>query len=147
VPPEWSLRPATNADREFLFDLHRGAYREAVDALWGWNDEEQERRFDERFELERPQVIKVGAEDVGELRIEARADGFNLASLVLAPAWQGQGIGSSILDGLLGRAAAERKRVTLRVLVTNPRARRLYERKGFRVTSTTKTHVYMRAEP
>jgi ribosomal protein S18 acetylase RimI-like enzyme len=70
-----------------------------------------------------------------------------VASLVLAPAWQGQGIGSSILDGLLGRAAAERKRVTLRVLVTNPRARRLYERKGFRVTSTTKTHVYMRAEP
>ena len=147
MPPEWSLRPATDADREFLFELHRGAYREAVDALWGWNDDEQQRRFDEGFEPECLHVIQVGAEDVGELHVEARADGLNLASIVLLPAWQGQGIGSAILDGVLMRAAATGRPVTLRVLVANPRARRLYERKGFRVTRTTATHVYMRADP
>ena len=41
MPPEWSLRPATDADRDFRFELERVVFREAVDALWGWDDEEQ----------------------------------------------------------------------------------------------------------
>jgi GNAT superfamily N-acetyltransferase len=148
VPPEWQLRPASPEDRDFLLRLHHAAFRESVEALWGWDEAEQERVFDEH--LARPvtrRVIQVGDEDVGELSVEERADEHVLASILILPAWQGWGIGSAILDGLLERASAGGKPLTLRVLVTNPRARRLYERKGFRVTRTTETHVYMRAEP
>jgi GNAT superfamily N-acetyltransferase len=148
VPPEWRLRPALPEDRDFLLRLHHEAFRESVEALWGWDDADQERIFDEH--LARPverQVIQVGDEDVGELSVEERADEVFLASILVLAAWQGRGIGGSVLDWLLARAAAEGKPLTLRVIVTNPRARRLYERKGFRVTRTTETHVYMRAEP
>jgi GNAT superfamily N-acetyltransferase len=148
MPPEWRLRPASPEDRDFLLRLHHAAFRESVEALWGWDDAEQERIFDEH--LARPvkrQVIQVGGEDVGELSVEERADELSLASILILPAWQGRGIGGSVLDWVLAEAAAEGKPVTLRVLVTNPGARRLYESKGFHVTRTTETHVYMRAEP
>jgi ribosomal protein S18 acetylase RimI-like enzyme len=37
--------------------------------------------------------------------------------------------------------------VTLQVLKTNPRARKLYERLGFHVTGRSGTHDFMRRDP
>ena len=147
MPPEWSLRPATDSDRDFRLELERLVFREAVDALWGWDDEEQRKRFDERFTSEGVQVIQVGGEDAGVLDVKELEGELVLASILLLPAWQGQGIGGSVLDALLERASAQRKPLTLRVLVTNPRAVQLYERKGFRIARTTDTHAYMLADP
>jgi ribosomal protein S18 acetylase RimI-like enzyme len=142
VAAEWHLRPATDADRDFLFDLHRQAIRDYVQPLWGWDEVAQQRLFDERFVVRRYQVIQVEDENIGVLQIEERPGEIVLDLIELLPAWQGKGIGTAVIRSLF----AQGKAVSLRVLTTNPRAAALYERLGFRVVRRTPEHFYMRAE-
>jgi RimJ/RimL family protein N-acetyltransferase len=143
VAAEWHLRPATDADRDFLFDLHRLAMRDYVEALWGWDEVAQQRLFDERFAVRRYQVIQFEGKNIGVLQLAERSGEVVLDLIELLPAWQGKGIGTAIIRTLLARGKA----VSLRVLTTNPRAAVLYERLGFRVVRRTPERLYMRAEP
>jgi ribosomal protein S18 acetylase RimI-like enzyme len=127
--PEWRLRPASPADRDFIFGVQRTTLREYAEPLWGWDDARQSRRFAERFAPDRWEVVQVGDEDVGVLEVEERADELVLANIELLPHWQGRGLGGAIVDALLARAASEGRALTLRVLATNERAVRLYERR------------------
>ena len=137
----WQLRPATEADREFLFRLHCAAMEESVEALWGWDEQVQRQIFDERFDRTRFQVIQVDGEDAGVLDVEERDDEIFLKLIELLPANQGQGIGTSIIRSLQGRG----KPVALRVLTANPRAAALYRRLGFRIVQETRERLFMRS--
>ena len=138
---------ATPADRDFLLDLNRAAFRASVEATWGWDEDEQTAYFDARFDPARRRIVQVDGIDVGEVVIEERASETYLGRIALLPAWQGRGIGTSIVRLLLERGAATGKAVVLEVLHTNPRAARLYEALGFTRTGENETHVFMRAEP
>jgi ribosomal protein S18 acetylase RimI-like enzyme len=144
---DWTLRPATSADRDFLFDLNRAAFRTYVEATWGWDENRQIAFFDERFDPARSQIIQSDGVDIGELIVEEHRGEIYLARIALLPEWQSRGIGSSIVLSLLARADATGMPVVLEVLHSNPRAARLYEELGFRPTGRSYTHVYMRAEP
>jgi ribosomal protein S18 acetylase RimI-like enzyme len=140
---EWHLRPATEADRDFLFDLHREAIRDYVEPVWGWDDVAQQRLFDERFAARSYEVIQADGVDIGVLQLQDRPDEVVLDLIELLPAWQGKGIGTAIIRSLL----AQGKAVSLRVLTSNPRAAALYERLGFRIVRRTPERLFMRAEP
>lgn len=140
---EWRLRPAKEADRDFLFDLHRRAMRDYVELLWGWDEVAQQRLFDERFVSRQYQVIQADGEDMGVLQLRDRPGEVVLDPIELLPAWQGKGIGTAIIRSLL----AQGKAVSLRVLTSNPRAAALYERLGFRTVRRTPERLFMRAEP
>jgi ribosomal protein S18 acetylase RimI-like enzyme len=57
-----------------------------------------------------------------------------IQGLAVDPDVQGRGLGQALLDAACERARQEGAcRITLRVLSTNPRAQRLYERAGFAV--------------
>ncbi|MFC3736774.1 GNAT family N-acetyltransferase [Paractinoplanes deccanensis] len=73
-------------------------------------------------------------EVIGRLRVVRDAGGLRLAGLQLVPEAQGRGIGTSIVRDLQERAAHEGVPLLLGVEKDNPRARRLYERLGFRKT-------------
>jgi ribosomal protein S18 acetylase RimI-like enzyme len=145
--PSWSLRAVTSADRDFLFELNRAAFRAYVDATWGWDEDEQVAFFDARFDPMRRQIVQSQGEDIGDLVVEERPHEIYLARIALLPEWQGLGIGRSIVESLLARAAASGKTVVLEVLHTNPRAARLYEELGFEPTSRNETHLFMRSAP
>jgi ribosomal protein S18 acetylase RimI-like enzyme len=145
--PGWSLRPASNADRDFAFELNRVTMKEYVEATWGWDDAEQEALFDESFDPADCEIIRIGSTDVGLLAVEEHDDEIYLAGIYLQPEWQSRGIGSSIVRSLLERGAASAKPVTLRVLHSNPRAEALYTRLGFTRFRTIDTHAYLRADP
>ena len=144
---DWTLRPATYADRGFAFELNRATMKEYVDATWGWDEAEQEALFDESFDPSDCEIVRVGSTDIGLLAVEENADEIYLAGIYLQPEWQGRGIGSSIVRSLLQRGAGIGKPVTLRVLHSNPRAEALYERLGFTRVRTIETHAYLRADP
>jgi hypothetical protein len=36
-----TLRPATPADSEFCFQLHKAAMGEYITTIWGWNEQRQ----------------------------------------------------------------------------------------------------------
>ena len=63
-----ALRPCRQNDAAFLFGLHRVALGEYVAATWGWDDDDQRRRFEEAFIPADQQIITVGGVDAGVLR-------------------------------------------------------------------------------
>ncbi len=145
--PEYHLRPATPGDAEFIYSLRRTVYREHVIATWGqWDEPWQRNYFAMRFHPNGNQMICLADQAVGHLEWHWAADRLFLASIELDPAWQGRGIGRSIIVDLLTRARRRDLPMELQVLKTNAAARRLYERLGFTVTDTTPTHHQMRAE-
>ena len=145
--PEWSLRPAAESDREFLFELHRltmGAY---VDATFGWDDREQRALFDKSFVPGSCEVIRVAGEDAGVLVLETSEEEIWLTLIEIQPRFQRTGIGTSVVESVLRRGAETNKPVALRVLRVNSSARLLYERLGFVAYREDEVRVYLRAEP
>ena len=64
--------------------------------------------------------------------------------LGVAPAAQGQGVGGQLLAWLQELARQEKMhKITLRVLGTNPKAMRLYERAGFKKVGELKHEFYL----
>jgi ribosomal-protein-alanine N-acetyltransferase len=62
----------------------------------------------------------------------AGIDEMHLLNLTVAPSWQGQGHGRTLLDALAGLCRARSARTLwLEVRESNLRARRIYERYGF----------------
>jgi ribosomal protein S18 acetylase RimI-like enzyme len=145
---KWELRPATDDDRPFLFDLMKASYSDHVVATWGsWDEPDQQRRFADRFARGVDRVILVEGERVGVLAVEEKRGELFLANIEIAPGWRGKGLGTAILRSVLDRARADGLAVTLQVLKVNRRAASLYKREGFEFVGETATHRLMRWSP
>jgi ribosomal protein S18 acetylase RimI-like enzyme len=132
---DFEFRPATPSDREWLFALDC-ATMAAQDGAADTRDLAAHRAsFDRHFDASTISVIRAGGRDAGAIRLEQREGALYIAVLEVTPESQGRGLGTAVLRHVLARAAAERRPVVLRVHKTNIRARRLYERLGFRVTN------------
>lgn len=124
------LRPATSADSEYCFQLHKAAMGAYVTAVWGW-DEQTQRDFHARvFAPDRWQIITVDGTEAGMLHVEHRPTETYLARIELHPDHQGLGIGGQLIRGLLHQARRQGRHLTLDVLVANQRAQALYRRLG-----------------
>jgi ribosomal protein S18 acetylase RimI-like enzyme len=138
-----TLRPATDADRDFLYDLHCSTMRAVIEETWGWDDEWQTRDFERRFTGYEVWVIEVDDERCGGLMIEATPESFVIHEIQVTPQFQRRGIGTMIIRSVLTRAAQREAVVALSVVPANPGARRLYERLGFEVTHEEAPLIYM----
>jgi len=144
--PEVSLRPATQQDGPFLYQLLKATMQAYVAQTWGWDEDWQRTTFWARFDPAHGQIIVRDGQDVGVLTVEEHADEVFLSQIYILPAHQGQGIGAVLIRSVLQRGTDLRLPVRLRVLRVNP-ARRLYERLGFVVTGETDTRYFMEARP
>jgi ribosomal protein S18 acetylase RimI-like enzyme len=136
-------RAATDTDYEQMWCLHVDAMRDYVAATWGWEDELQERLFRDRWQRKLAERVLVDGSIVAAWLIEHRPDDIFLSFVEVASSHQGRGIGTVIVRRVLSEAAAARLPARLRVLRSNPGARRLYERLGFTVEKETATHFCM----
>jgi hypothetical protein len=73
------LRPATAADAEFFFDLHKASLGPYVDQIWDWDDADQRAYLARNLVLEHVRVIVVDGVDVGRLDVEEGDDEIFLA--------------------------------------------------------------------
>jgi GNAT superfamily N-acetyltransferase len=145
MTPPFDLRPAVEADREFLFDLHRATMRPMIERTWGvWEEAWQRAHFDARFDPSAIFVLTVDGRDVGTVWLDRRPAELYVAELQVTPALQGAGLGTAMLRRVIAEAAEAGLPVTLQVLEANVRARRLYERLGFRAIGSVAPHVLMR---
>jgi GNAT superfamily N-acetyltransferase len=140
---EISLRPANDGDFDFLWWLHRATMREYVDQTWGWEDELQERWFRRGFEPHRIQIVRYQGEPIGYISVDREPSRVLLAAIEIAPAYQGRGIGSYLIQQLCDEADAAGLPLELQVLRVNP-AKCLYERLGLITVGETETHYLMR---
>lgn len=139
-------REAREDDREFLWNLKVAAMRPYVEVVYGWDEHVQHRFFGRGFRPERIRIVRLEGEDVGMFELEDRAGGRFLARIEILPRFQGRGIGTAVMEGLMRDARAAAQPFRLQVLKINP-ARRLYERLGFVATGETETHVQMELQP
>lgn len=125
-----ALRPATPADSEFCYQLHKAAMGGYVTAIWGW-DEQVQRGFHARaFNVDRWQIITAGGADAGMLDVEYRPGEIYLARIEIHPSYQGRGIGTRLVGALAAEARQKGHDLVLEVLAVNHRAQALYQRLG-----------------
>lgn len=136
------LRPANEADFDFLWDVHVQTMKDYISRTWGWNEDAQKKRFRERFDPPLLQVIRMKGKDVGVLAVEPEAERVVLTNIAIMPDYQRKGIGSRAISRILEDASQMKLPVDLQVLKVNP-ARALYERLGFRLIEETDTHYVM----
>ncbi|RDI98620.1 GNAT family N-acetyltransferase [Dyella solisilvae] len=93
-------------------------------------------------------AVRAAPVIVRGLRVESlirppEGDMHYLAHLAVSPELRGGGIGHALINALVyaGKAAG-RRRMTLDVAATNPRAQALYERMGFRVTTERRSGLH-----
>ena len=109
--PRIELRPATQADVEPMYPIHRDAMREYVEATWGpWDEVYQQNRFRQNFSIGSRRIIVVDGIDVGFIDVEERADHLWLAEIEIARGAAAprhrQPAGQRYLDGRGGPALA-----------------------------------------
>jgi ribosomal protein S18 acetylase RimI-like enzyme len=139
----WKLRPATEADCDFLYRLHETTMRSVIESTWGWDGEWQRADFEKRFQQSPYFMVEIDDVAVGTVCVERRPDCLYIVELQLLPAYQGRGIGSEVVRSIIRDAAAEQLPIALSVVPANSRARRLYERLGFEITSVDPPFIRM----
>ena len=139
VPSEVQLRPREERDLAFLVSLRAiTMYPHIL---------RSGRVIDETTEFERvahrldcAQIIMSRGLDIGLWKVVRDTNPWELCQIQILPDYQGTGIGSKLIKGLLDEAQTAHIAVTLIVLKCSP-ALRLYERHGFRVEAV-KESVY-----
>jgi ribosomal protein S18 acetylase RimI-like enzyme len=133
----FTLRPALPVDTDFehlLYASTRDDLRplgpEVFDGLVGM----QFRAQSMSIRLDHPdaerRIVVVEDAPVGRLIIDGTGDEIEVIDLALLPEYRGQGIGTSVLRGVLARADRMGRAMRLHV-EKQSRAVRLYERLGF----------------
>ena len=142
--PDYTLRPATDADYDFLYQLHVATIRPSVEATWGWDDAFQQELFRSRWNPAKTQVVMVAGKEVGTLRLVENQDEIFLALIEIHPDHQNRGLGSTIIQDIFTKAHHRSFPVLLHILKANQGARRLYERLGFVIIETREERYVMK---
>ena len=143
--PDYTLRPATDADYDFLYKLHVATIRPSVEATWGWDDAFQQELFRSRWNPAKTQVVMVAGKDVGTLRLVENQDEIFLALIEIHPDYQNHGLGTTIVQDILTKAHQHSLPVLLHVLKANEDAQRLYERLGFEIVEEREERYIMKS--
>jgi GNAT superfamily N-acetyltransferase len=137
------LREAKASDADFIYQVVEITMRAYVEQIWGSFSEEFNRKnIAESIAAGIYSIIRFDGQDIGALAVERHSTHIQLTQMYILPSRQNRGIGTWLVRELAREAKESGRPLRLRVLSVNP-ARRLYEREGFRVTSTTPERVFM----
>ena len=150
------LRPATEDDEQFLYDVFTTTWADEVAALPNPNlaahvlriqHTAQERRFEARYADFERFVIMHDGRRAGRLYVQRTPSMVHAIDMTLLPQFRSQGIGTRIVSDLLAMAARNGQDVTLRVPRRNSRAVALYEATGFRLVTVDDLDCYFEWSP
>jgi len=130
----WAMYAAESAEMLHSLNLDKAADKSA-----------QAEHFRKRWQSSETRIIYLGPGDVGWLQSRPEDGTLFLAQNFINPDFQNQGLGTAVINHLLGEAAAAGQAMTLGVIRVNP-AMRLYKRLGFYVTHEDEAKAYMRRE-
>jgi ribosomal protein S18 acetylase RimI-like enzyme len=140
-----SFRPACVEDFDYCARLYFDEMKNTIREL-KLDPTTHAAGFRRQWQVSEVRIIRANDADVGWLQSRTEGDALFLAQLFVEAPFQRRGIGTQVVDHLVGEAAGARQTVTLAVVKSNP-ALRLYQRLGFRVTHDDERKFYMRREP
>ncbi len=137
-----TTRTATRNDKDFLWKLKVASMRGYIEAVHGWDDAIQYGFFEQGFHPEDIRIIQCDRRDIGMYELRERDEEWFLARIEILPAFQGRGIGTKVIQGMIDQVSKTGKPLRLQVFKVNP-AQKLYECIGFLRTGETGTHITM----
>jgi ribosomal protein S18 acetylase RimI-like enzyme len=140
-PVSVTLRPVTDADREFLVAVYGSTRAEELaqvdweegqkEAFVRWQFERQDEEYRQRFPDARYDVILVDGVPAGRIWIGSDDKQIRLLDIALLPEFQNRGVGTYLLRQLMAEATQSNKVLRHMVFMLNDNAFRFYERLGF----------------
>lgn len=141
----YTLKPTTEADYEFVYQLNKVTMKELVERIYGsWDENLQRQYFKDNFSLINNFIIVENESYIGNFAFEETKERLFIKNIQLLPQFQGKGIGSQILQELIKSATLKKIPLELRVYKLNGKAKKLYEKLGFIISEETSTHFLMR---
>jgi GNAT superfamily N-acetyltransferase len=139
-----ALRPASTQDFEYCKRLYFAGMKRIIEDLH-LDMAAQVVSFHEHWDLKQVRIIAVDSSDVGWLQSAIQDDGLFVAQLFVDGPFQRQGIGTEVMNRLIGEAARLNRAVRLAVVKINT-ALRLYERLGFHIIHEDDRKFYMKRD-
>ena len=136
------LRTTSEIDSAFCYQVKKEAIGPYVAQIWGWDEVFQQEFHAHYFEILQPEIIVFQEGDIGTIVIARHDDHLHLGEFYLLPQFQGQGIGTLLLEQLIQEAQFARLPVRLEVLKINP-VQSLYARHGFVTVGQREHHFLM----
>lgn len=143
------FRDIHESDMPLLREIYGSTRKEELDNGTNWNDEQKKLFIDHQFGAQHQYyqktflkskyyIIEKENVSIGRLYIDFsfENEGIKIIDITLLPEWRSQGIGGSILNEILEKAAQNNRTVEIHVEVFNP-AMKLYTRLGFKKISET----------
>ena len=116
------------------------------DAFVRMQFEAQDRWYREQMPDASFDVVLVEDEPAGRLYVDQREDEIRIVDIALLPEYRNRGIGSGLLGDLIAGADRAGKPLTIHVERFN-RARRFYERLGFREIADRGVYLLLERTP
>jgi ribosomal protein S18 acetylase RimI-like enzyme len=156
IPVTLALRPATDADREFLAAVYAST-RAAELAVVPWTDEQRAAFLAQQFHAQSVHyasyyadasfdVVLVDGEPAGRLIVDRRASAVHVVDIALLPGFRSRGIGTRLLAPLLAEARERGVPTSINVERSN-RAAGLYGRLGFEVVADDGVYLTLERAP
>jgi ribosomal protein S18 acetylase RimI-like enzyme len=151
--PGISLRPAIDADQEFLIGVYAGTRADEL-AQTGWDDSQkdafirwqyamQKQEYEARYPDARYDVILVDGVPAGRMWVGADDTQIRLLDIAVIPEFQNRGVGAHLLRQLMDEAMRDNKPLRHMVFVLNENAFRFYERLGFKTIEDAGGYLHM----
>ncbi len=147
--PGLSAQPITMQDRADLLEIYADTRKEELAQLVYWTPEMKTVFLEQQFSAQHTfyqenypgaffGLLKIRQSVVGRLYLWENADRheFRIIDIAVLSDWRNRGIGTSVFRDVMGRAGEQNYVVTIHVEVFN-RARKLYERLGFKQVGET----------
>jgi ribosomal protein S18 acetylase RimI-like enzyme len=151
-----TLRPAGPDDEPFLLRVYAST-RSGELALVPWTQEQKDAFVAQQFAAQSAHyarhypglarsVVLVDGEPAGRLLVARWEQEIRIVDIALLDAFRGRGAGTALLRELIDEARATGRRLSIHVERGN-RARRLYERLGFRPVADEGVYLRLEWEP
>ncbi|MGA9768893.1 MAG: GNAT family N-acetyltransferase [Blastocatellia bacterium] len=147
-----TLRPARPDDEPFLYELYCSTRNDDLAAeelnspqqqvLLRMQFIGQQHSYRAQYPLADHDIILLDGQMIGRVMVERSDQEIRGVDIALLPDYRSAGFGGAIIQNLLDEARLAGKPFRIQVVRTN-RARRLYDRLGFREIGDTATHYIM----
>ena len=138
-----TLRKAGPDDSEFAYCTRRAAFKEYIEKVEAWDEDEQRRLHERRFAAQDFRVINLAGTDAWIMGVVKAPDCVKVNQLFLLPAHQCKGVGRRCMLLIMEEARQLGVPVRLHVMKVNPRALAFFQRLGFVRIDETDTHHLM----